>query len=501
MKYEVVFITGQSPSNQILSRFAGVHRLATELRNVNISTKVLIGLGYYDINDYIQLVDNFIDEKTLVLGVSTTFFVEYSTRYSNCHTTLYNGQTHISDMQLICNWIKSKYPAIKIVVGGPSARKRIKDFKNIDLIVEGYADVLLKDYVQSIKERGRCSPVLTTYNGVPFISNPLGGDFDFRNSKILFEDEDGIMPGETLPLEISRGCIFRCKFCSFPLRGKSVSDNSYLKCEDNIKNELMRNYEKWGTTTYTFVDDTFNDSVEKLSNLHKIITSLPFKLKFSAYIRADLLHAYPETIDMMHEMGIVGAFFGIESLNDRARKTASKGFSAEKNLRVLETVNKKWTDTVITSSFIYGLPNDTPDTMRQWTEQIFNCGVFDNHDVIVQPLYLLGSEATYATDFDKEMDKHGYEYVGGGTQWTNTVTTFKEMVDMSEDTHRRLRDTVRPFGGFQFATLLGYGIPFEKLRMLNSNSVQDIDYIENLTKQKFNHYLDIIKNDSSPNNS
>ena len=39
-----------------------------------------------------------------------------------------------------------------------------------------------------------------------------------------FEKNDFILPGESLPLELSRGCIFKCRFCQYPNIGKDKDD-------------------------------------------------------------------------------------------------------------------------------------------------------------------------------------------------------------------------------------------------------------------------------------
>ena len=75
-----------------------------------------------------------------------------------------------------------------------------------------------------------------------------------------------------LPLEVARGCIFKCNFCSFPLNGKgkgeAIRDFSY------IRDELIENYELYGIEDYWLTDDTFNDDNmdkfrDSLTNLTK----------------------------------------------------------------------------------------------------------------------------------------------------------------------------------------------------------------------------------------
>lgn len=490
----VILLTGQAPSNQFMGRYAGPHRLATELRNNNISTKVINGLGYFDVNEFIAMCETFVSDQTLVLGISTTFFYEYTIRHALFPSKLYSGDNFKKDILTITHHFKRKFPKIKIVVGGPTARMNIEDTSVIDLFIEGYADELLVSYVNSLRGLSKKLFFNNFHNNVPLISNPMNENFNFRNSNITFEEEDAILPGETLPLELARGCVFKCKFCAYPLRGKTKDDVNFLKDENNVYDELMTNYEKFRTTNYIFVDDTFNDSITKLESLHKVFDRLPFKINFAAYIRPDLLNAYPESIDMLFDMGIRGAFFGIETLNDDARKTILKGFSSEKLLRILEQVNSKWKNVSITSSFIYGLPGDTPESIRDWTDNIiYGSDIFNKHDLIFQALYILGKSATYKSDFDEDMEKYNYKIVPGKKSWVNDVTDFTEMFAMAKEANLKTKNVPRPFSSFHSVTLLGYGLPIEKILSLDSHNPVDIDFVEKLTISQYNHYADLVK--------
>ena len=52
----------------------------------------------------------------------------------------------------------------------------------------------------------------------------------------------------------------------------------------------------------------------------RVAKRLPFELKYRAYIRADLMGAFPETIDLLYQSGLRSAFCGIETLHERASK-------------------------------------------------------------------------------------------------------------------------------------------------------------------------------------
>ena len=66
--------------------------------------------------------------------------------------------------------------------------------------------------------------------------DPINKTFSIETLGHKFIEQDCILPNETLPLEVSRGCIFKCSFCAFPLNGKTKLD--YLRSPEYIKNEL-----------------------------------------------------------------------------------------------------------------------------------------------------------------------------------------------------------------------------------------------------------------------
>jgi radical SAM superfamily enzyme YgiQ (UPF0313 family) len=487
MSYEVILVGGQAPSNLIYSKFAGPHRLATELRQNHIPTKVLYGLGYFSARELLELISSFITERTLLIGFSTTFLISYSPRAATLDR-LHTGNRYIADLEFILNSIKALHPKIRIVLGGPSARNILTDLSNVDLLVEGYADTWIVDYVLALKAKG-WQPEPLTHKNVPLILNPKNSGFHFRSSKITFTMEDGMIPGETLPLEVSRGCIFNCKFCSYPLRNKSINDPSLLKDSALLEEELLRNFDQFQITNYLILDDTFNDSMEKLRKLHGVFTKLPFRIKFAAYIRPDLLYTHPESISLLYEIGIKGAFFGVESLDKKARRMALKGFDSDLLLKTLEQVNREWPDVFKTSSFIYGLPGETPKTMENWTDDIiFGSGIFEKHDLIFTALYLKEKGSAFISDFDQELEKYDYRFETKSPYWVSPVTTYREMFAFANSSNLRAAATHRPHSNFNAVSLLGYGFTEKEVWNLDSHRNEDNARIEEFTKRRYKDY-------------
>ena len=242
----------------------------------------------------------------------------------------------------------------------------------------------------------------------------------------MFCDQDLIFEGETLPIEISRGCIFRCKFCAYPLNGKRKLD--HIRDVDLIKNELINNYEKWGVTNYLILDDTFNDSNEKLIELHDMIVALPFKINFVCYLRVDLLYHFRDTqIEMLERMGLKSCHFGVESFNPKTAKFIGKGLSEDKTKDFLLFLKERWQNKIsFMCTFIVGLPFETKESCIETGEWC----VKNDITFWTMPLFI-DPARTYKSDIDINYEKYGYVLNQDDCSWTTDFMTFHEALQIS----------------------------------------------------------------------
>jgi len=194
----------------------------------------------------------------------------------------------------------------KIVYGGAGVDETEFDSK-VDYYVSGYSDnsiVSLTDYIA-----GKTDTLISKkINGSTLVESSDYPEPAMDNLKTDWSKFD-ILPKEPLPLEFARGCIFKCKFCNYPLIGKRKG--TYIRDMDEIREELIETWESKGVDTFYITDDTFNDDNDKMESFHKLFTSLPFKPKFAAFLRLDLIDRFPHQADLLAEAGLVGAFFGI----------------------------------------------------------------------------------------------------------------------------------------------------------------------------------------------
>jgi radical SAM superfamily enzyme YgiQ (UPF0313 family) len=408
----------KNPNSRISIRSAGSYRIATEVRTKGLSCQVVEILTEFSLSELEIICKKFISNETLIIGFNTTFWFK-------------NHEDLVIRINYIISYCRSINIKIKIVFGGPNALDLNKDYRyDIDAIILGFGEYNFINYLDSLINK----------KPLPFPSRTLGNikiyefvenfdKFQFCNSQIIYEKADCLIPGEPVIIEVGRGCIFKCKFCAYPLTGKKKLD--YLKDPDVLREELIRNYEDHGLDKYIISDDTFNDNTEKLEYLYKIFTSLPFKIYFAAYIRLDLLNAHRKQINILHEMGLVGANFGIETFHEKAARTIGKGIVSEIAKQLLYDLQTKyWKDEIkIQINLITGLPYEPFQSLKETQNWILDEEQCLIDAVSTTPLMIRNtniSKNVWLSEFEKNAEKYGYYWKENDyRRWYNDVQPIK----------------------------------------------------------------------------
>lgn len=488
-----------------ITKYAGTFRVATELRKhgYNVQTIDVTPFNGFDC-DLQSILDKLITDQTIWIGISTTFlfhimgypfFKTYKARDVK-HTQNPNIDNNLLEF---VNFIKKKNSNIKLITGG--SRK---------FMIENYGFKVFSFY--NDKEIIEFTDWCTGKNKRPnlsFYSNSIqGSEFaDFNSSQILFQDNDIIMKGETLPMEISRGCIFKCKFCSFPMNGKTKGE--WVKHSDTLLDEFKKNYEVHGVTDYIFSDDTYNDSEYKVKSLYDdVYSKLDFKISFTTYIRLDLMLRCPDTVDYLQESGLISALFGIETINKRSGVAIGKGLDPKIQFEFVKEIKQNQFKNIMThSGIIVGLPKDRPDELERIEEFIFSDKNQLDH-VMIDPLYLTPNNADSAghrnfySTFDLEYEQYGYkcynQFEGSAMteiRWKNDSInmTFDKALSFSNKMNERIMNSDKfKFGGFGFPYFKSLGIPVDDLMTLSKRQILLKYNIKNLSEHKKQTYKQLL---------
>jgi len=446
---QVIIFTGSSRTNpdmiydkqdvalQLMVRPLGAYQIASILRNNGYTVQVIDKYHWFlrhDKDSFKKIVEHHVSHDTLWIGWSNTFWEGKSIKFQKLGDAYRQeaadtiGMTE-KGLTWLSNFAKSKNPNVKFIAGGSKTwRWSQEGYKFFDYYVEGYADQMILDLTNYIAGKGpKPSTNINDDNSEVLNYDKKANKFDFVNHVHKWHESDHIMKGEALPIEIARGCVFRCAYCSFPLNGKKKLD--FIRDPDKLKEEFIRNYELFGVDTYVYSDDTHNDSVEKLEFLYnKVYSQLPFKIKFSTYLRLDLLAAHPYTIELLKESGLIGTFFGIESFNYETNKTVGKGAKEERIWENLWKCREIWKNQVqIHSGCIVGLPNDNEETVRAWGEKVIAVDSPIDFSMITElhifPNY--GNDPHWMNKIELNPKAYGYTFDDDGVNYTNNMGLTK----------------------------------------------------------------------------
>lgn len=448
-------------------RSIGPYRLASELRSHGFSVQVLDQIGYMLVADFplaLRLLGNLVGENTLFVGVSTTFL--NVTSFARSQVTSSRRDESIYDrLMLALGHVKLLNKKTKIVFGGPNTY-HYKERCDIKII--GYADSQVVKLANELRER-RYLPVKLV-NGVDMRDNDqVASGFDFASSRTDWHEADCILPGEILPIEVARGCIFKCKFCSYPLNGKNKLD--YWRSFDSLRQELIRNYEKFGTTRYTIGDDTFNDAPEKVLAISEVLKSLPFKVRFVCYLRLDLLVARPHVAELLPDMGLEYAYFGVETLNKRTGEVIGKGMGKDRVLAALSWVHSLWKGRVkIHASFIAGLPHESRESIQDTVATVK--ALDELYSVSWLPLTIdTDKTKPFRSDIDIDPQRFGYtippdQQDARRVMWRNEHMDYAEATTLARwaDTEMASANKSR-YAAFIHYAVLNVGIPEDVLAL------------------------------------
>ena len=308
--------------------------------------------------ELIKYTEMFIDNDTLLIGASSTMWTSYDTNLLMRHA----ASKVPENISTAINEFKIRYPKIKTAIGG--AGQYVSGTKIFDYhVVDHFGENQLLKILDELSQQSTSTKLKRK-------------QFTIEHQRFVYKDHDCILPGECLPIEWGRGCIFKCPFCRDPNLGKRPGTDE--KDINLMVDEFIEIYEKFGTTSYYFLDETFNANTNRILDLEKVYKKLPFKLEFLSYNRADLLDKNPHTQEILHNCGQRGALFGIETFHPDAAKAIAKPWSAKRGKEFLLELQEKWNNTHIDCHFIAGLPGESEEHLYEtarWLKQT-NLGFF-----------------------------------------------------------------------------------------------------------------------------
>jgi radical SAM superfamily enzyme YgiQ (UPF0313 family) len=497
MTFDIIIftdLTGQFYHNKP----AGAYSLASTLRREGFSVLVVDHFQRYLRKPQLmfEVIHKYIGDNTLFVGFSSTFFTQNLPDDKDFTNWLEfdSGNTVPAfpdefTSRLLIKQIKKINPKTKIVYGGMNSNKPevLESDFGIDYVVHGYAEISALALANHLKF-GHLLKTKQSGNVTVLDYAAFDAEFDFKHHLTRYEDHDILQHGETLVVETSRGCMYDCTFCNFPLRGRKRDDFSYHTHEDLLYEYFMRNYELAGITNYMLSDSTFNETTEKLIRFRDVVKRTGLDLKFTCWIRTDLLHKHPEQLEILIDSGITSVWLGLESLHQPSVSAITKKCNVEDIKQTILNIRKVGgEDFKIYASFIVGLPHDTPKTIATWMDWVINESPIDC--VQIEALAIGDSRTPWPANFSTNLESYGYTRVESEyndkykyfdvVNWYNKVWTFIEARELALKYQQQLWTTGRNrLASFPLFGMFSYGYKFDDIKNLSINNLPYADIIK-----------------------
>lgn len=416
-------------SNNVISfphRLLGPYKIAHRIRTAGYTAQVIDFSQFIDTEVLISLINKFIGTQT-ILAVSTTHLTENI-----------DGSADPVCQKIIA--IFDRFKKNKKLLGGFNSAKW-KELLKADFAIQGYAENEIINFMNIHSNNG--------------ISKKIVDRWDITSCNFKWHPNDHIISGETIPMEMGRGCIFKCKFCKFENIGKKRG--TYIRNIELIKEELLENFHLNNITNYQIIDDTFNDDVYKLEQWAKITSDLPFNIKFSTHIRADLLDKNKGTASLLRDTGLKGCSVGIESLHPKASSIIGKSWSGKRAMEFIPNlIENEWKNINLSANFIVGLPYEP-------FKSVFKTYNWVSKQKISAQFFKLTVNQNLKNDqassiFEKESEKYGFVF--HNSTWSHAHGNDMDARKLTDYLNKKI-STISPLSGWDSLHMLTYGYEFD----------------------------------------
>jgi radical SAM superfamily enzyme YgiQ (UPF0313 family) len=327
---------------------------------------------------------------------------------------------------LISNEVKKENPNVIVVFGNYYAtfnpERILEKYPSVDIIVRGEAERTVIDLVDWFENRRRLKDVL----GINFrnegvvvstADRPLIKNLDclpFPDRALVGEYYHSIIAGANVAprkftsIVSSRGCFYRCRFCSCAEFARNRWRSRSVK---NTLEELCFLASE-GYRQFIFVDDNFTANPKNVIELCRGMRKEKLDVEWICEGRVGNA-SYPMLWEIVRA-GCKILYFGMESANQRILDYYNKRITREQSETAVRTARKAGAD-VIVGSFIVGAPDET-------REEIKNTIEFANRIPIDLPQFnILG--VFPGTEIWNELEAKGF--LRNGDHWETGIAVSK----------------------------------------------------------------------------
>ncbi len=286
---------------------------------------------------------------------------------------------------------------VPIVQGGPHVSALPEESASrpeIDIVVRGEGDETWVDLCQTIERVQAGNPKFKTRDLLDpankILDNVLGITYQTLDGKVRHTHErsavadldalpfpaykyfkmerytslqpaiDAIDKGKSFSMMTSRGCPYRCTFCSQSV----MAEKWRARSPQNVVAEWRHLVEDWGAQEIGILDDSANIDRKRIRDLSELLINeglIKTPWIMINGIRANL--ADVELLGIMKKAGCKRVAFGVETGDEDILESIDKRVTHDQIRQAFKNAKKVGLETV--GFFIIGLPGDTEETMEK----------------------------------------------------------------------------------------------------------------------------------------
>ncbi len=293
----------------------------------------------------------------------------------------------MNDIKTMAEKIKRLAPDVAVIAGGMLVKKALHQGADLTegtlkyltafhglvdaFVVEAKGEQTLVKLLGTLEKGNDFStvPNLAYFDekGRMVFTPRLEEEIHMDQAAILWDKIPRAYLRHTLPVNSSRGCYYRCRFCTYHWLFPKVSYRSL----DVLQRELKAIDNLGFVRHVRFTDDNFTAKKERVKAVLEMMIHEKFSFTWSSFARAGALT--PELVKLMKKSGCEFLDMGLESGSQKILDNMDKRLSRKQSLDAIRMLNDQ--GIISRGSFIIGYPGETRDTFFETIDFINESGL------------------------------------------------------------------------------------------------------------------------------
>lgn len=264
-------------------------------------------------------------------------------------------------------------PSCHVIMGGPHAAVKAEEILKlspyVDYVVRGEGEITASELLRLLEDgKNSFSSVAgLSYRGNGAIRHNPPRERTKDLDRFPFPDRTLLMNEKKYTSEdmglimTSRGCPYSCAYCSTETRRVS------FRSIDNVLTEVRSAKERYGTTQFSFKDDSFTVNRKRVEELCGKLINEKLDINWECNTRVNLVTE--DLLKKMKKAGCNSIKVGIESGSEKILSSMNKGITHEQvrnAARLFDKVGIHWT-----GYFMMGVPGETVEDVYKSLEFMY----------------------------------------------------------------------------------------------------------------------------------